>query len=161
MGIYARNPNIVCVVCGKPIYRRPNEIKRNKGNVFCSISCCGKHNRIETPCVVCGKLIMAHFHKKTCSRSCANVHRAGIKYKMNRPRDKVIDQRSLKLRLLRLRGEKCERCGYSKIQILQVHHKDRNHDNNNLDNLALICPNCHYEDHFLEKSWLNGYNLHH
>jgi len=148
---YTRSPNTFCLICNKPIYRRPSEIIRNKGNVFCSSSCYGKHNRKETPCIVCGKLIMAHFNKKTCSRGCANKHRAGIKYKLNRPRDKVIYQQGLKLRLLKTRGGKCERCGYSKIQILQVHHKDRNRNNNNLDNLALICPNCHYEDHFLEK----------
>jgi Zn finger protein HypA/HybF involved in hydrogenase expression len=65
------------------------------------------------------------------------------------------------LRLLKIRGLKCERCGYSKIQILQVHHKDKNRGNNDLDSLELICPNCHYEQHYLEKSWLNGYNLHH
>jgi 5-methylcytosine-specific restriction endonuclease McrA len=26
---------------------------------------------------------------------------------------------------------------------LEVHHKDGNKDNNNLDNLQLLCPNCH------------------
>ena len=118
------------------------------------MSCYGMHNRVETPCVVCGKLIMAHFNKKTCSRGCANKHRAGIKYKMNRPRSKVDYVRGLKLRLLQIRGPRCETCGYSKIQILQVHHKDRNRKNNELENLELICPNCHYEEHFLEKSWL-------
>ncbi|MBI2599817.1 HNH endonuclease [Candidatus Daviesbacteria bacterium] len=80
---------------------------------------------------------------------------------MSRLHDKVDHQQRLKLRLLKQRGKKCERCGYSKFQILHIHHKDRNRGNNILDNLALICPNCHYEEHYLEKSWLNGYNLHH
>ena len=65
-------------------------------------------------------------------------------------------QRALKLRLLTARGRKCERCDYNKFEILQVHHKDKNRNNNELDNLALICPNCHYEEHFLEKSWLKN-----
>lgn len=60
----------------------------------------------------------------------------------------------LKLRLLNQRGRVCERCGYNKYEILQVHHKDKNRDNNELNNLELICPNCHYEEHLLEKSWL-------
>lgn len=90
---------------------------------------------------------------------CANKHRAGIKYKLNRPRDKVVDQRRLKLRLLKLRGLACEICGYNKIEILHVHHKDRNRKNNDLDNLKLICPNCHYEEHHLEKSWLKEIDL--
>lgn len=101
---------------------------------------------------------MAQFNKKTCSRACANKHREGIRYKMSRPHDKVVYQQGLKLRLLKLRGKKCQRCGYSKIQILIVHHKDRNREHNDLDNLELLCPNCHYGEHYLEKSWLNGYN---
>ncbi|MEI7709345.1 MAG: HNH endonuclease [bacterium] len=97
---------------------------------------------------------MAGFNKKTCSRACANKNREGIKYHLGRPKDKVKSLQSLKLRLLEARGQKCERCEYKKYEILQVHHKDRDRNNNNLANLALICPNCHYEEHFLEKSWL-------
>lgn len=143
-------------MCGKAIYKRPIEIKRNNGRVFCSVGCYGISCRKEKPCVVCGKLILAQLNKKTCSRSCANVHRAGIKYKLNSPRDKVKSRRALKLRLLKLKGKLCERCGYQKFEILQVHHKDRDHMNNDLDNLELICPNCHYEEHYLEKSWLKN-----
>ncbi|MCC6934479.1 MAG: HNH endonuclease [Candidatus Yanofskybacteria bacterium] len=62
--------------------------------------------------------------------------------------------KALKMRLLRERGRTCERCGYDKPEILQVHHKDRDRSNNDLANLALICPNCHYEEHYLERSWL-------
>jgi len=73
---------------------------------------------------------------------------------MNRPRDKVTFYRSLKIRLLQQRGKKCGRCNYNKYEILQVHHKDRNRSNNELENLELICPNCHLEEHYLKKSWL-------
>ena len=120
------------------------------------MACYGIACRKEAPCVVCGKLILAGLNKKTCSRSCANTSREGIKYKINRPRDKVVSQRALKVRLIEVRGIQCGRCGYSKIEILHVHHKDRNRGNNNLDNLELICPNCHYEEHYLEKSWLKN-----
>lgn len=151
---YKRNPNINCIVCNKPIYRKPSQIKRNKGQVFCSMICYGIHQRKEKPCVVCGKMIMSKFNKKTCSRSCANIHRAGIKYKIGSPRSKVKSQQAVKLRLIEQRGKKCERCSYDKYEILQVHHKNRDRNNNELDNLELICPNCHYEEHFLKNSWL-------
>jgi hypothetical protein len=154
---YKRNPNISCLICGKKIYRRPVEIKRNKGNAFCSVKCYGKFCRKEVPCLVCGKLILAGSNKKTCSRSCANKHREGIKYKLNRPKDKVKTQRFLKIRLLQARGNKCERCGFEKYQILQVHHKDKDRNNNNPDNLEIVCPNCHFEEHYLEKSWLGNF----
>lgn len=153
---YKRNPNTKCVVCGTPVYRRPVELQRSNGNAFCSQDCYGISNRNETPCIVCSAPILASLHKKTCSRACANEHRTGIHYKIGRPRDKVVAERAMKIRLLELRGGVCERCGYSKKEILHVHHKDRNRNNNDLANLELICPNCHYEEHHLEKSWLNG-----
>ena len=118
------------------------------------MACYGISCRKEKPCIICGKPILSGANKKTCSRSCANKHRAGIKYKLNRPRDKVKSYQALKIRLLKVKGGNCERCGYNKYEILQVHHKDRNRFNNELDNLELICPNCHFEEHYLEKSWL-------
>jgi len=151
---YRRNPNTRCVVCNKPVYKRPVEIKRNRGRVFCNQTCYGLSCRKEKPCVICGTLILASANKKTCSRKCANKHRKGIKYKINRPRDKVKHYKSLKLRLLKKRGKKCERCGFSKYEILQVHHRNQNRKDNTLDNLELICPNCHAEEHYLKNSWL-------
>jgi len=90
-------------------------------------------------------------NKKTCSRECANKQRKGIKYNHKRLKDKVKSYQSLKMRLMNNKGRKCERCRYEKYEILQVHHKDRNGLNNELDNLELICPNCHYEEHLLKK----------
>jgi hypothetical protein len=155
--LYERHPNTNCIVCDRAIYRKPSQIKRNNNRVFCSILCYGTANRKEKPCAICGKMILSGLNKKTCSRSCANIQRAGIKYTGARPRDKVKYQRGLKIRLAAERGQKCERCNYSKYEILQVHHKDRNRDNNSLENLQLICPNCHYEEHYFGKSWLRNH----
>ncbi len=153
---YKRNPNINCIICAKPIYKRPQQIQLNNGRVFCGQNCFGESCRKEVPCVVCGKLILSGLHKKTCSRGCANTHRAGITYSGRALQDKVKSQRALKNRLLESRGTSCERCGYDKFEILQIHHKNRNRENNDLGNLELICPNCHYEEHYLEKSWLKN-----
>ena len=36
---------------------------------------------------------------------------------------------------------------------LEVHHKDGNHQNNELENLQLLCPNCHsYTDNWRGKN---------
>ena len=75
---------------------------------------------------------------------------------MGCPRDKVKSQQALKIRLLKHRGNVCERCSYNKFEILQVHHKNRDRNNNDLKNLELVCPNCHFEEHYLEKSWLRA-----
>src|SRR3989338_11330530 len=151
---HKRNSNTECSICKKQIYRRPCQLKKSSGQAYCSLVCYGKSCRKEKPCIICNKPILAGLHKKTCSRSCANKYRAGIKYKIGRPRDKVKYQQGLKVRLLRDRGLVCERCSYDKYEILQVHHKNRDRENNDLSNLELICPNCHFEEHLLEKSWL-------
>lgn len=154
---YDRNPNINCLVCKSYIYRKPSVIKNNSGHVFCNKICYGIFCRKETPCIVCRKPIISSMNKKTCSRECANRHRAGIKYKINRPQDIVKSQKALKIRLMKQRGKICERCNYDIYEILQTHHKNRDKNDNRLENLELICPNCHAKEHFLEKSWLKNF----
>jgi len=150
--LYKRKPNTKCFVCKKAIYRRPIELERSGGKAYCSQACYGISCRKEKACIICNKLILSSLNRITCSRKCSNVYRKGIKYKIGRPKDKVEEIRSIKIRLLSIRGEKCERCGYNKSKILQVHHKDRNRKNNDFKNLEIICPNCHYEIHNLENN---------
>ena len=46
-------------------------------------------------------------------------------------------------------NNKCARCGWGEINIytnkipLEVEHIDGNYENNNEENLILLCPNCH------------------
>jgi hypothetical protein len=152
---YKRKPNTSCFICKKSIYKRPSQIEESGGKIFCSAACYGISCRKEIFCTVCLKPILSGLNKKTCSRVCSNVYRTGIKYKIGRPsKDKVKSHQALMTRLLEVRGKKCERCDYDKFEILQIHHVDRNRKNNDLTNLRLICPNCHFEEHYLEKSWL-------
>lgn len=63
--------------------------------------------------------------------------------------DKIITSYKLKLKLLRegIKECRCERCGNThwlgEIIPLELHHKNGNHADNDLDNLELLCPNCH------------------
>lgn len=45
---------------------------------------------------------------------------------------------------------KCVKCKVTNLKILVVHHKDRNRENNNLDNLEFLCRNCHFLEHVEE-----------
>lgn len=53
----------------------------------------------------------------------------------------------MKNALIHLRGNRCECCQQTKWLEqdipLEVHHKDGEHLNNDLNNLILLCPNCH------------------
>ena len=54
---------------------------------------------------------------------------------------------SLKIHLIKLKGHQCEKCCLKTWQeqpiLIEVHHLDGDRTNNNLDNLELLCPNCH------------------
>ena len=57
------------------------------------------------------------------------------------------NRETLRKNLIILRGHKCECCNLEEWNglpiALQVHHKDGDGLNNLLDNLELLCPNCH------------------
>lgn len=61
----------------------------------------------------------------------------------------VVKSHILKGKLIRdgIKKKECEICGVSMWQgvelPLELHHKDRNHYNNEINNLAILCPNCH------------------
>ena len=54
---------------------------------------------------------------------------------------------SVKRQLIKLRGHKCEECDRKKWRgqqiAIELHHIDGNRTNNTLENLQLLCPNCH------------------
>lgn len=51
--------------------------------------------------------------------------------------------------------EQCNRCGFKEhMEILQVHHKDCDTQNNKPENLEVLCPNCHNWEHYLTCSGL-------
>lgn len=60
---------------------------------------------------------------------------------------KAIKVSSALAAIVHLRGHKCNKCGLTEwlgVPIpLEIHHKDGDHLNNELDNLELCCPNCH------------------
>jgi predicted HNH restriction endonuclease len=41
-------------------------------------------------------------------------------------------------------GGSCERCRRGLHGRYHIHHKDMNPHNNELSNLLVLCPNCHY-----------------
>ena len=60
---------------------------------------------------------------------------------------KAIKSEEMRNHLVHLRGHQCETCGNTewqgKLIPLEVHHIDGDRLNNVLENLQLLCPNCH------------------
>ena len=72
--------------------------------------------------------------------------------KLLKNRQKRVEAETLRNFLKREgREEKCGVCDIKKWRgrtiRLQIHHKDKDHTNNSLDNLQFICPNCHTLEH--------------
>lgn len=141
-----RNPNTVCSICGKPVYKRPKDMKDGK-KVFCGYACYGISQRKYKNCEICGKKFYGH-SRKTCSDDCSDKLRikvrTGLTYEncKGRPlRDlsDLTDNRVIRKRLVDQYGE-CQRCGHGNTNILQVHHVTKTE-------YLLLCPNCHYTEH--------------
>lgn len=147
-----RNPNCSCSICDKQIYRRPSQILN--GSVFCSKKCVGISQRInQKECPICNKIFIGR--KNTCSRACSNKSRTGIKYDGSNSKNKSEISKKLKFELALERGGVCEKCGEKNYSILQIHHIVQRKDggSDELDNLELLCPNCHYSHHFGYSEW--------
>jgi len=66
---------------------------------------------------------------------------------------------NLKKHLIKKRGNICEICGNSmwlgKQLHLEIHHIDGDKTNNDINNLQLLCPNCHSQTHNWRKPKFN------
>lgn len=146
-----RTPNCQCHVCQKPIYRRPSQIESSK--IFCSKQCTGIDQRKVKTCPICLKQFTGV--KKTCSRSCSNTQRSGIRYNGKNQNNKYVKGKLLKEKLASINNGICEQCGNDNFNILQVHHKIErcNGGTDELNNLILLCPNCHMTHHHGYGKW--------
>lgn len=119
--------------------------------------------QIPSACKNCGRtfknVYSASAHKGHCEGTNTTQHlapwRAWNKGKLLHDVEDVLSKGSkfssdyIKKVILQkeLKSYKCEKCGISdwcgsKI-ILELDHIDGVHDNNEIDNLRLLCPNCH------------------
>lgn len=108
---------INCTNCGKEVEKTPSELKRSKT----------------------GNLY--------CSKSCAVTNNNKLfKFGDKHPNYKNGNgsYRNLKIRSSKM---ECENCKNTDSRVLQVYHRDGNRKNNKLDNLKLLCANCHLIEH--------------
>jgi len=138
-----RKANLVtCCNCLKD-FLKPERFIKEDNNDFCSKECSYEFskNRLIVPCNFCG----IKFEKKLsnitktnyCSRICKDNSQIKEEPTIYTYRKKAINKY----------GAICNRCNFSNIIALEVHHKDRDRNNNDIDNLEVLCSNCHKIEH--------------
>lgn len=148
-------PSIIlnCANCGKTFSR----INSDHDRIYCSYRCMREGRRPKLRlCDQCGQKFRPRRPKtRFCSGICRNTWRSWFRHGLA----KGEDVRSRKLQLIRSRNE-CSRCGWNIVPaILELHHKDRNRKNVDINNLELLCPNCHSIDHYQAKDGQFANNL--
>lgn len=94
-------------------------------------------------CANCDNTVQGNSY--TYCRECIDkgVHRRGY----GTPVEQYRTDRHRKMKLLQDRGHRCENCGLTEWIghpiTLELHHVDGDADNNNRENLQLLCLNCH------------------
>lgn len=153
-----------CNYCKSEYTANPSYLKRGQGN-FCSRSCSSKFNgrnlkkKPDTVCSLptCDKMFYRSNSKRKNSKSglmfCCREHKdlgQRLENGLTQIHPDHYGTVSTQYRDIAFRSlpHSCNRCCFDDERILVVHHIDRNHDNNNLSNLEILCHNCHAIDHF-------------
>lgn len=112
---------------------------------------------------------ISHFLKKqeTMRNLVSTSNRLNLEDIFCNPTKSKLNNNKLKIRLFNynLKEEKCEICGLgnkwnNKPIALQLDHIDGNNKNNLLENLRIVCPNCHSQtDTYAGRNIKNGNTL--
>ena len=109
---------------------------------------------MENKCLSCGKKIPKR-NKMYCNNQCVQDYKRLEKVKkwlngeLDGRRGKTATAQWIKWYLIKERGEKCEDCGWCTKNVytgnipIELEHLDGDYTNNNIENLKLLCPNCH------------------
>lgn len=115
-----------CDYCGKDIYKTPSQVKLSKSGLF---FCCREHK--DKSQVIGGSIAPKHYGN--CK--------------------KMISSKSYRKKAFSTYANECNDCGWNEyVDVLVVHHIDGNRNNNELENLVILCPTHHYVRHYLEDS---------
>lgn len=107
-------------------------------------------------CDFCGKILTTNQrHNKYCGNECANAAKMESKIKLwlngeytGSLKNGQISK-TIRTYLMKQHNYCCELCGWGQINPttgkvpLELHHIDGNYLNNNINNLQILCPNCH------------------
>lgn len=143
-----------CPFCKKLFTSRKSQNKR-----FCNNSCSALFNnplngkkRSLRPnkykiCLNCDKELKSN--STFCNNTCYSQYKTTELFNLIEAGDTSFHERRYKQYLIHKFGNKCMECNWCKINPttnkvpIQLEHIDGKYKNNSLENLMLLCPNCH------------------
>lgn len=148
--------DISCDVCNTVVTRQKRYLRDIDNKHWCSREhmMVLKGNRILFTCNHCRKEFYraksssknSKSGKYFCTRECKDIAQKYMKE--IQPTHYGTGIRNYRNKALNNLPNKCNKCGYNKTIIaLEVHHKDKNRNNNLLSNLEILCANCHRIEH--------------
>lgn len=153
---YGRQRPVSVIQCDSAscvnIYLRRDTDYNSKTPDYCSTKC--RSTKVTKVCAECGisfKRRASNTSKSGlyfCTRPCKDKGQKHIKE--IQPDHYGTSDGSYKYRQKELEhyGTECTRCGYKEsIYAIDVHHRDRDRENNSLSNLEVLCCNCHAIEH--------------
>lgn len=149
-------PIIKCNFCHESFARKPSQILLAEKH-YCSNECRYKAKRrgMTVKCNICGvdtyKIRKALKSSKSgkffCSKSCQAKWRNGY-FAGSKHANWIHGKSAYRSILDRNKIPKiCTLCKTEDSRVLATHHIDRNRFNNELENLAWLCHNCHFLVH--------------
>ena len=146
---------VKCSNCSTLINKKPSFLKKYKMS-FCNRNCRSlfwkkTSTKIEVPCTLCKTKVWRTNHQLRsssygyvfCCNLCKNKYIAkNLRHSTRKSPTK--NHRCRRDTIINAAGNKCQVCSYSEdIRMLDIHHADENHQNNNMDNLRCVCIWCH------------------
>ena len=119
-----KKSNVKCAWCKKSFYKNHSRKKSSKSGLF---FCCRKHNDFAQRTDGLPEINPSHYGTGRTGRNSSTYRRIAFK---NHP-------------------NKCNKCSYDEhFSLLDVHHIDKNHNNNDISNLEILCVMCHRKYHY-------------
>lgn len=142
---------VQCDLCNNEFTRQKRQLKIHACSAACRNALVG--NTVELECSNCGvpfyraksKLVNSRSGKYFCCRECKDT--AQTYMEEIRPDHYGEGKFSYREKAFRTYLPVCNRCGFENILALEVHHRDKDRTNNNIENLEILCANCHSISH--------------